>query len=136
MPSDKELLRQRKRFAIVLDGERARDVLRAMRALLQTEWSRRESLDLNVAVREVAGLARRRMGAERATIEVELADGMPAVAGDRIQLQQVMFNLVLNAADAMIELPRRQRRIVLATRVNDAGEVELQVRDRGCAVGA
>lgn len=90
-----------------------------------------EPLDLNSVLREIAALLNR--DALRRGIKIDLDPRLPWVQGDRIQLQQVALNLVLNAFDAMSEQPRRKRRVQLSTRVNDS-QVLVAVKDNGMGI--
>src|SRR5262249_44186437 len=89
-----------------------------------------ESLDLNAAAREVIALAMNELQRARIVLRSELAEDLPAVTGDRIQLQQVVLNLLRNAADAMAAVDDRPRHVTIATRC-DGDLVRLSVRDTG-----
>nr|WP_301280757.1 ATP-binding protein [Variovorax paradoxus] len=94
----------------------------------------RESVDLNSAVREVLALTSIDLQNRRVVSQTELAADLPAIVGDRVQLQQVILNLVLNAAEAMSSIDSRARELFVSTALRDDGHVVLAVRDTG--VGA
>lgn len=113
------------------DDERASDVIRGMRALLQRRELEVRPMDLNQAISEVlhllAGEARRRGVA----LETDLAPELPAVAGDRVHLQQVILNLVLNGLEAAGHASERERRLSVRSARGADGEVEVAVQDTG-----
>jgi len=88
-------------------------------------------LDLNEAAQEVIALSSNDLQRNRVVLQVELADELPTVSGDRIQLQQVVLNLLRNAADAMIDVHDRQRQLLIKTERENTGRVRLSVRDVG-----
>lgn len=88
-------------------------------------------MDLNEATREVIALSRSELQRSRVTLRTELADGLPAVTGDRVQLQQVILNLLLNAAQAMNSVDDRSRRLMIRTEREGEDHVRLTVQDVG-----
>lgn len=116
----------------------ARDSLRAgqnvsrLRALFAKTGGARGAVDLNDATREVVALLRARLRASGASLQLDLADDLPSVYADRVQLQQVIMNLLVNACEAMAG---GVREITLRSRAVDPGRVGLEVRDSGCGVG-
>ncbi len=115
----------------IRDGNRAADVMTRVRALFSKTELTLEPLDLNEAVREVVALSSNDLQRNRVILRSELADDLPIVTGDRIQLQQVILNLLRNAADAMVDVQDRPRQLLITTRREDAGAVRLTVRDAG-----
>jgi len=95
---------------IVRDADRAKDIVGRMRAQIKKAPRRREPFDLNEAVSEVIALARSVIVRNAVSVQTSLADGLFPVVGDRVQVQQVVLNLILNAVEAMgsIELGPRQ----------------------------
>jgi signal transduction histidine kinase len=115
----------------IRDGNRAADVITGLRALFRKKDTTIESVDLNEAAREVITLSLGELHRSQVIVRSELADELPAVLGDRVQFQQVILNLLLNAKDAMNEVDDRPRQLLIST-VKDAGErVRLSVRDVG-----
>jgi signal transduction histidine kinase len=90
-----------------------------------------EPLDLNEAAREVIALSSNDLQRNRVILQLELADGLPFVTGDRIQLQQVILNLLRNASDAMADVHDRSRQLMVTTEREDGQRVRLAVRDAG-----
>jgi PAS domain S-box-containing protein len=116
------------------DAQRAADVITRLRALFGNKGSAAESVDLNEATREVLALARRELRSARVIVREELADELPPVAGDRIQLQQVVLNLLLNASEAMACVEDRPREVVIRTDRDDGAGVRLSVEDGGAGI--
>ncbi|MCX8107392.1 MAG: PAS domain S-box protein, partial [Verrucomicrobiae bacterium] len=100
---------------MIADINRAAEVIVRMRALLTKGKSTRQSLNINKLVDEVIPLVRERLIMQGVTSEINLAPGLPLVEGDRIQLQQVLMNLIVNALDAMKNSPPGERRLVIRT---------------------
>jgi len=88
-------------------------------------------VDLNEAAREVIALSSNHLQRNRVILHSELAEGLPTVTGDRIQLQQVILNLLRNASDAMADVHDRPRHLLIKTEEEDGSRVRLTVRDAG-----
>jgi PAS domain S-box-containing protein len=116
---------------IIEDGKRAADVIRGLRALLQKGDIERRVLDLNEIIREVAALMHGELVAKSIRLELDLESALPPVVGDRIQLQQVFLNLILNGSDAMKDVAAAHRELVIKTAIDGADTVEIAVRDAG-----
>jgi len=114
----------------IRDGNRASDVITRLRALFSKKEVDLEPLDLNEAAREVIALMADELQRNHVVVEHHFSDHLPAVHGDRIQLQQVILNLLRNASDAMNGIDDRPRRIVLKTEL-DRENVRLSVQDSG-----
>jgi len=112
------------------DDLRAGEVIRRLRALLAKHEVERQPFDLNEAVSDVAALLRAETRRRGVTLDIRLATTALTVVGDRIQIQQVLINLVLNAMDAVAEVPENRRTIVVSVE-NVAGGIALAVRDWG-----
>ena len=119
---------------IVDDDKRAGAVIHRLRSLLKKGDFERVSLDLNEIVSEVARLVRSDAVIRNVAMSVELADKPPRVRGDRVQLQQVVLNLVLNGLDAMREPHTGERNLVIRTAANGAGIVAVSVEDSGIGI--
>ena len=116
---------------IVRDGKRAGDVIARIRALATKTAVAKERLDLNEAVREVVAFAGDQLRKNRVAVRTELAADLSPVSGDRVQLQQVILNLVVNGIEAMSSVEERPRELMVRTQNNDAGQVRVTVQDSG-----
>jgi C4-dicarboxylate-specific signal transduction histidine kinase len=116
---------------IIRDGSRAGEVIARIRTLFKKAETAKGPLDLNEAIHEVVVLARSEMDKKRITRHLQLAVDLPRVYGDRVQLQQVMLNLILNAMEAMSTVEGRTRELFVGTQIEKETEVLLTVRDSG-----
>jgi PAS domain S-box-containing protein len=114
----------------IRDGNRASEVVKRLRALFNQKNAALEPVDLNDAAREVIALSMNALQSEGVILRVDLADGLPAASGDRVQLQQVILNLIQNALDAMRSLNGRGRKMEVTT-AHERGSIRLSVRDEG-----
>jgi signal transduction histidine kinase len=118
------------------DDQRAGGVIDRMRSLLQRRSLESSPLDVRELLEETVAIARPDARARSVRLSLELPARLPAVRGDRVHLQQVLLNLILNAMDAMAAGDNGERSVVVrATELQD-GEVEVQVRDFGTGVPA
>jgi PAS domain S-box-containing protein len=115
----------------IRDGHRAADVISRLRAMFSRRDFTLGPMDLNEAAREVLALSSSDLQRHRVVVQPELPDDVPLVSGDRVQLQQVILNLLLNAAEAMSTLPDGPRQLTIRTECAEAGRVRLTVRDTG-----
>jgi signal transduction histidine kinase len=129
-PPDVEGARETARRTI-RDAERASEVVKRLRALFGKKGASSELLDLNEATREVLALTLSELERNRIIVRTELAAELPRVMGDRVQLQQVILNLLLNAQDAMSAVDERPRQLLISTELEAADRVRLSVRDTG-----
>jgi PAS domain S-box-containing protein len=115
---------------MINDGMRASEVIKRIRELLNKTNPAMEPLSINEIIQEVIALASRDLLRSRIRLTTQLAENLPSIIGDRIQLQQVILNLVLNARDALSGVPAEQRELVIASESMD-GELVVSVRDSG-----
>ena len=116
---------------IVRDGKRAGEVIARIRAMTKRAATPREQLDLNEVIREVLVLVGDEAKKRSVVIRTQFADDLAPVLGDRVQLQQVVLNLVMNAIEAMSSVSGRPRELVIHTRNIDGGQVQVTVEDSG-----
>jgi PAS domain S-box-containing protein len=113
------------------DSQRAADVISRLRALFKKTETNFELLDLNGAARQVLSLVAADFQRRKITVRSEFDDELPLIQGDRVQLQQVVLNLLRNAADSLDDGASEVREIVLRTNEEDDGSVKLTVDDTG-----
>ena len=116
------------------DGSRASEVITRLRALFGKKEVRTDQVDLNEATREVIALALSELQRSRVTLRADLADDLPRVVGDRVQLQQVILNLFLNALDAMARVAEGSRVLTVRSEREEGDRVRLSVKDTGVGV--
>jgi C4-dicarboxylate-specific signal transduction histidine kinase len=120
---------------IARDAQRAADIISRTRELVKKAPARKDDLDINGAILEVIGLTRSEMAKNGAVLQLQLAAHLPLIRADRVQLQQVMLNLIINAVEAMSQMTDGRREITISTRI-EAGDVLVAVRDSGPSVSA
>jgi signal transduction histidine kinase len=118
----------------IRDGSRASDVIARLRAAFSKDELTLEVLDLNEVTREVIALSVSDLQRNGVALQTELAEDLPTLTGDRIQLQQVILNLIRNASDAMVEVHERPRQLVITTERDGGDAVRARVRDAGVGV--
>jgi PAS domain S-box-containing protein len=116
---------------IIRDGNRASEVVTHLRALFRRKEVAEESISLNDAAREVIALSLSELEGNRISVRYEFAENLPAVKGDRVQLQQVILNLLRNASDAMRDIGDRPRQLLIKTECDSGVSVQLTVQDSG-----
>jgi signal transduction histidine kinase len=115
---------------IVADGRRASEIIRRIRSLLRTRRAEQAPFDVNDAIREVFALLNHRLMRDAVAAVTDFAADLPPVLGDRVQVQQVVLNLMMNAAEAVAGGPADRRRLTVSTARTD-GTVTVSVRDTG-----
>ena len=118
------------RSRVARDGKRAGEVIERTRALCKNTGTEKQRLDVNEAIEEVLALARGEMRIKRVALRTELATRLPPVLGDRVQLQQVVLNLIMNGIEAMSLVEDRPRELVIRTRDRQGRWVGVIVQTR------
>jgi C4-dicarboxylate-specific signal transduction histidine kinase len=119
---------------IVRDSNRASEVIQRIRALVKKTDSQMVALDINDVIREAISLEQREMLSRQVSLRTELASALPPVLGDRVQLQQVVINLVMNALEAMAPVTDRPRDMLIRSQQEASNEVLVAVRDSGMGI--
>ena len=120
----------------IKDGNRAGDVIGRIRALVKKSPPVKNAVDINNVILEVISLTRGEVMKNGVSVQTQLAEGLPLVQGDRVQLQQVILNLVINAVEAMSGVGKDSRRLLVSTEKNVSGEVLVIVQDSGPGLNA
>jgi PAS domain S-box-containing protein len=122
--------------AIVSDGNRASEVLSRIRAMLKNAAPERGRVDVNQTIAEVLALAGHELQLHRVSVQTELHPKLPTILADRVQLQQVVLNLVMNGIDAMRAVVDRSRILTVRSQLDDRGNVVVSVADSGIGLDA
>eukprot|EP00257_Ricinus_communis_P023961 XP_015584090.1 uncharacterized protein LOC107262508 [Ricinus communis] len=118
------------------DGERAAEVINRLRAFFKKEAPRRERVDLNAAITEVLVLVHSEMSRYEVKLTTELEGNLPEIEGDRVQLQQLVLNLLVNAIEALAQVEANERAVRIATQLSEHDEIMLTVSDTGPGISA
>jgi PAS domain S-box-containing protein len=129
-PADLEKARQALN-RIFANGNRASEVIGRMRALFKKAPLRTEDVDINGAILEVIGLTRGEVMKNGISVQSHLVEGLPLIQGDRVQLQQVIMNLIINAVEALSSVREGSRELVITTGKGELDDVLVVVRDSG-----
>jgi PAS domain S-box-containing protein len=129
-PPDVEEVRQAL-ARIVRDGSRAGEVINRIRSLVRKVPPRRDYSDINEAIREVIALTQTDMQRNGVRLQTQLGGNLPLIRADRVQLQQVIMNLIVNAVEAMSRVGDKSRELTIASGKEDANAVFVEVRDTG-----
>jgi signal transduction histidine kinase len=116
---------------IAEDGKRAGEVIAGIRDLIKKAPPRKDRVELNGAIREVIEITRSEAVKNGVSMQTELADGLPLIQGDRVQLQQVMLDLIVNAVEATSGVSGESRELLISTRKTETGGVRVAVRASG-----
>ena len=116
---------------IIRDGNRASDVIAKIRALLRKTGTEKERLDMNDVIREVVALAQSEIRRNGVALRAQLEGNIPPVLGDRVQLQQVVLNLIMNGIEAMSAVGDRPRELIISTQSGEIDQVHVTVQDLG-----
>jgi PAS domain S-box-containing protein len=120
---------------IVADGTRASAIIARIRALIKKAPAEKNSLDVNEVIGEVLAMMGHGFEENRILLQSELAEALPPVLGDRVQLQQVLLNLIMNGVEAMTAIIDRPRLLWVQSRIDESGDVLIAVRDSGTGLG-
>ena len=118
------------------EGGRAAEVVQRIRQLAKKTAPQKTSIDLNHVIQDVVGLLLAELRRHHVTLTLDLASELPLVLGDRIQLQQVLLNLAMNAIDAMATVADRSRELVIRASQSDRDHVMIAVQDTGVGIAA
>jgi PAS domain S-box-containing protein len=121
---------------IIKDAHRASEVIKRIRELATYADPESSPLDINGAIDETLHLLRRELSLQRVALRLDLAPGLPPVLGDRVQLQQVVINLVMNGVESMAKASERPHQLIIRSRQHDAGEIVVAVQDSGVGIDA
>jgi C4-dicarboxylate-specific signal transduction histidine kinase len=129
LPPDLEEARQAL-GRVVKEGHRASEVVGRIRTLIKKAPPRKDDLEINEAIREVIALTSSEVGKNGVSVQTQLAEGLPLIQGDRVQLQQVILNLIINALEAMSGVSEGPRELLIGT-AKDGSGVLVAVQDSG-----
>jgi PAS domain S-box-containing protein len=121
---------------IVADGNRASAVVARIRAFIKKEPVEKNRINMNDVIQEVLALADRELYENRVQLERQLTKALPPVLADRVQMQQVLLNLIMNGIEAMIPVTDQPRSLWVESRVDESGDILVAVRDSGTGLGS
>jgi len=121
---------------IIKEGNRAGEVIRRVRALASKASTQKAPLDINDVISEVIALMQLELDRHRVALRMELAPALPVVLADRVELQQVIINLVMNGIDAMEPITDRPRELLIGSRQDKADQILVTVEDCGVGISA
>jgi PAS domain S-box-containing protein len=117
--------------SMIKDAQRASEVIHRVRALSKKTEPEKAALDINDVIQEGVRLMQREVFGHATSLRLELASALPPVVGDRVQLQQVIINLAINAIQAMTSVPERQRELLIRSQAVESDQVSVEVVDAG-----
>jgi C4-dicarboxylate-specific signal transduction histidine kinase len=132
---DPEVLR-RALEEIVADGTRASAVIARIRAFIKKAPAEKTVLDINEVIQEVLARAGHELQKNRILVECQLTKPLPCVLADRVQLQQVLLNLIMNGIEAMTTVTERPRVLWVQSRIDESGHILVAVQDAGAGLGS
>ncbi|MDT7817218.1 MAG: hypothetical protein QOJ42_7134 [Acidobacteriaceae bacterium] len=121
---------------VIDDGNRASEVIRRVRALANKSDIEKAPLDKNDVIREVIALVQRELIHHLVSLRMELAPALPMILGDRVQMQQVMINLVMNGIEAMQSVTDRPRELLIRSLQDETQQMLVSVTDCGVGISA
>jgi len=121
---------------IIKEGNRASEVIQRVRALANKTDIEKAPLDVNDVVKDVIALVQREVSSHRVSLRIELAPALPMIPGDRVQLQQVIINLVMNGIEAMQSVTDRPRELEIRSQQDETHRVLVTVTDSGVGISA
>ena len=121
---------------IVKDAHRASEVVARIRSLLRKDPRSTEPLAINEVIEDVVAIARNDLVGKRVSLKMELGEGLPKVEADRVEIQQVMLNLMMNAVDAMRNVEDGGRKLVIRTAKDESGGALIEVQDSGIGIAS
>jgi PAS domain S-box-containing protein len=119
---------------IISNGRRASEIIQRLRALSRKTETQKVALDIDDAIREVIPLVQQEVLRHQVSLRLELAPTLPAVLGDRVQLQQVIINLIVNGMEAMTPVTDRPRELAVRSQLDDSGQVLVAIEDSGIGI--
>jgi len=119
---------------IVADDQRAAEIIQRLRQLFKRGHVQRQPMEANELVRDALRLAQSELAAQAIDVRTELADDLPPITGDRVQLQQLLLNLIVNACNAMADAAPAGRRLLVRTAVGDGDGIRVTVADSGSGI--
>jgi C4-dicarboxylate-specific signal transduction histidine kinase len=120
---------------IVADGNRASAIIARIRTFIKKAPTEKKKLDINEVIQEGLALTGRELHENRVVLDLQLTKPLPLVQGDRVQLQQVLLNLIINGIEAMTTVTNRPRLLQVQSRTDESGNVLVAVRDSGIGFG-
>ena len=121
---------------IVADGNRASAIVTRIRGFIKKEPAEKNRVDINDVIQEVLALADRELYENRVRLERQLTKALPLVLADRVQMQQVLLNLIMNGIEAMLAVTDESRSLWVQSRVDESGDILVAVRDSGTGLGS
>lgn len=119
---------------IIGDANRASNIVSHVRNLSKRADPKEEWIDARVIVAEILALSRGELDQNKVAVRMKVADGLPLMFADSVQIQQVLLNIVLNAMEAMMDTPPERRELTIELSCGEGGAVQFSIRDKGCGV--